>query len=254
MKNLITEQEVEERAGSPESALEVSIDVWRQRCEMNEKEMKSVCTGSNLCGLCQYYGVSRLCDKNDKGNCPLNEPGESECCSEWYETSKAITAWRISEVSFAALKSAFYAMLDRLEREKAKLPKESKKEAKPEIRHTEYGFTEEGCPRIYLRDISGKEYYANTLEAGEGVFSKASAAKADEIDLRIGNLFDELEGMDAEMTKYKSLGIELSISKSCSNVMVSTHGYSVNSAWTSPEARRFARAILVLCANAERGK
>jgi hypothetical protein len=248
MKNLITPEQVKARATSPENALEVSIEAWAQKCEMNEEEMKDVSISNRVCGLCHYYGIDghSKCSRNNKGSCMLHS--DEGCCPEWNNADDALREWNRNEISFAALKSAFYAMLDRLEREKAKLPK---KQVKPEIRHTEYGLDRAGDPRIALETYDGKITYA-----GNACLMNPDVENEFPIVTRIGNLFDELSGMDGSMKEYEIFArsggqvyarIDLGTGKDI-------YFPALNASLSLEQARRFARAILVLCANAERDK
>jgi hypothetical protein len=263
MKNLITPEQVSRRATSPEGALEVSDEVWGQRCEMNEEELKEVKVSYPMCGLCVYYGINKMggsCDKHGHGLCVLWEGAKGHCCcQECREADNLLSKFKKGDATYSEVKSAIYAMKARLEREKAKLPKGNvdffKKQAKPEIRHGDYGFTGTGRPRLYLREETcgkkGAEYYANSIsKGGTGIFSKECSTTADGIALFVGNLFDELSGMDGEMREYKNdkCGTTCRAELYKDGVYIFAGGPTL----TPFEARRFARAILVLCANAER--
>jgi hypothetical protein len=115
-----------------------------------------------------------------------------------------------------------------------------KKQAKPEIRHGDYGLNaEEG----WIRECDKVCWENGRSGLGDKHF----------ISSKVGNLFDELKDMDGEMREFKAgqcSGIVASIHDSDNSIGIAIG--ETSRGLTRPVARRFARAILVLCANAER--
>lgn len=123
----------------------------------------------------------------------------------------------------------------------------TEEEAKPEIRHTSYGIGEDGHKRIAISE------HGSLLDIYNEMGCKNPGGRNPEEDLWVGNLFDELEGMNPEMKVFRagnSSGIVVSLTPGGIKI-ARDNGIR----WLSfKEARRFARAILVFCANAKGDK
>jgi len=247
-KDLITPDDVRSLAVSPEGALDVSIDVWRQRCEMSEEDAKSYPYWSYCCGLCCYYRYIG-CMHNGK-LCPLAKSeilSRVGCCEEYDLANGARSKWLMNIASFSFVKSAFYTMLDRLEREKDKLPKQKNEEREKELKHGDYGFW------IGSNDPIDNEYIHLATKdgiirpAGTKMYYKCQTSNP-KYYRKVGNIFDELSIMTENMENYK-----------IGNAVISTSDYPLirveigsSVRWfCQADALKFFRAGLVICANAK---
>ncbi len=190
MKWLSTEEIKRRAAISPEEALNVSIEEWEEKCEAIRRGEEAR-TGGEYCGVCIRANILNDGQHNTKCKmCCLNTPGVN-CCQE-YENF----------VSDETLPNA-QAMLNRLYMERGKSypageaqpykepKKEPCKEEKPELRHGDYGFSDENHPRLYLTD-KGKPIHVQADDTFLGA-DKWFAGKMDEGGIVLGNIFDDLK-------------------------------------------------------------
>jgi hypothetical protein len=125
---MLSVEQVKARATSPLAALEVSIEVWVCKANLPDDELRNAPMGHGVCGFCQYYGKIEIylfvgCAAGGHGECPLSvfRVDGQVCCPEYNEASQRLEKHKDGIASASQVRSAFWAMVARLEKEKEKL-------------------------------------------------------------------------------------------------------------------------------------
>lgn len=108
----LTEEEIIERATTPEGALAVSIEHYEQMLRVTEQELREAFfrerTGisSTFCGLCKHH--------LGPGTCLLRRNCESCCCMVWIQLASIHSKWNLGSMTWFEFREALRAMLDKL--------------------------------------------------------------------------------------------------------------------------------------------
>lgn len=199
----ITEADVKARATTPEGALEVSIEKWRQRAEASADSLLTGYRGewapsSELCGLCAYYTCKGGCR-----SCPITTKGSSSysCTAEYHEAVNLYDDFFEGDVTIAELRAAFWKMVARLESARKDLPKSEPKPKEREIRHGELVQCAKGA-RIYVAmeqtpssdkwNIWGDGYINGKVSKGDNYYKSIGI-----------NIFDDLAALQGDVTRFE---------------------------------------------------
>jgi hypothetical protein len=204
----LTPEDVARRATSPAAALDVSIEVWTNRAKMDEEQLKSVCLSPEMCGLCQWYGMSSgpVCNANRRGKCPLSTSG-LVCCTEFDVASEVLEHLQYeSAQNVAEVRAAFWNMVARLESEKVKLPKEEpkKKCEKLPIRHGDYGIWPGNSVDPFVVDLSAEDsVYLHLLWPDQDRRNRWRRDNGCVKSIKpLGNIFDDLAALREDVTDF----------------------------------------------------
>jgi len=204
---MLTEQEVIERATTPEKALDVSIQHHEENLTLSEEEVREATKDCgvlkrSLCGLCTFHrftGTSASpCDK-----CILGV-GDTPCYnseSQYKHTNLALDNWLTGNGSFADYRIEQFKMVELLKGLRVEQKKLFAELEKPKLRHGDYGIDVSGHSSLVVRqDASG------VLRAGgsSGFYEHITIESLTESkpDVILGNIFDDLKRNSEDLRSF----------------------------------------------------